>query len=414
MFLLCSPNILPLVKSSAMFKLCNLAAPLFLLLFNCDSASSQTITLPLKDSFHSSGLFFLSPEKQLLYYQNIDKILPTNKVEAGKVKHTLAEGYKDFSGFSFLYKDTVRTLSDFMRETRVVGMIVIRNDTILYEKYNEGTAPSTKWINFSIAKSVTSLLYGAALQDGYIANLEQYISYYIPELAGSVYDSVKLRDLLQMSSGVAWNDDPRNPESDLMKLGRMEKAQGWSGAIAYLKSLKRAAAPGQKFNYNTVETSLAGIILKNIIRKPLAQYLSEKIWVPFGMHEDGNWVTNRSIAMENAGCCISATLRDYALLGLFAMSNGKTMDGKQVLPADWMKQATTPAKAYKGYGYYWWLGAKGRYFASGAFGQQIEIDPAQNVVIAIQSHWPVAYNGYYIGYLDSMIEAMMSGVKLTK
>jgi len=397
-----------------MIKVFGCAAFLLLLFCSCTPGKKTAVAskngLPSPDTFRTAHLLFLPPEKQLLYYQNIDQILPTSKIEKGNIPYRLVEAPVNLSNFSFHYKDTLRTLNDFMRETNVVGLIVIRNDSILLEQYR-GTTPSTKWINFSVAKSVTSLLYGAAIQDGYIPTLEEKVSHYIPELKGSVYDSVSLRNLLQMSSGVAWNDDPRNRQSDLLKLAMIEREKGWNGIAAYLSTLKRAAPPGEKFNYNTVETSLAGLILKRIIKKPLAEYLSEKIWKPFGMNEDANWVKSLSIETENGGCCISATLRDYALLGMFAMNNGSTREGKQVLPANWMKEATTPAASLNSYGYYWWLRKNGRFFASGSFGQQIEVDLTQKLVIAVQSHWPIAYNNYYVEYLDSMIEAMISSLK---
>jgi CubicO group peptidase (beta-lactamase class C family) len=372
-----------------------------------NASKAQDLRLPSPDSFRTANLFFLPPQKQLLYYQNAERILPTNKIEAGAKKYFLVGSPRDFSEFSFTFLDTARKLSDFIKDTKVVGLIIIKNDTVLLERYSDGLTPQSKWINFSVAKSVTSLLYGAAMKDGYITSLDEKVTKYIPDLAGSVYDSVSLRNLLQMSSGVAWNEDPRSLESDLMKLGRMEGQQGWRGVIAYLSQLKRAAPPGQRFNYNTVETSLAGLILKNVIKKPLAEYLSEKIWKPFGMHSDANWVKSKTIDTENGGCCISATLRDYALLGLFSMKNIVDGGTQQVLPADWMRESTTPARSNPHYGYYWWLRTNGRYFASGAFGQQIEIDPAQKIVIAVQSYWPAAFNNYYIGYMDAMIEAMM-------
>jgi len=220
-----------------------------------------------------------------------------------------------------------------------------------------------------------------------------------------------LKHLLQMSSGVAWNDDVSDRESDLLKVGRMEATGGWPAVAKYLSQLKPAAAPGTKFNYNTIETNLAALALNRAIGKPLATYLSEKIWKPFGMHEDAHWVKSRSLDLELGGCCISASLRDYALLGLFALNNGIDLDGKQVLATDWMKQSTTSSGSNPGYGYYWWLSSTRRYFASGAFGQQVEIDPSQHIVVAIQSHWPTPVNRYYVGYLDAMIEAIISKLK---
>jgi CubicO group peptidase (beta-lactamase class C family) len=370
------------------------------------SAKSQTLQAK-PDSFRTADLFFLTPQKQLDYYQKADQLLSTSLIEAGKKKYPLVEASIDLSKFSFKYKDTVRTVDDFMKQTKVVGLIIIRNDSILFEKYNDGTLPQTKWINFSVAKSVTSLLYGVAVKDGYIKSLDEKVSQFIPELRGGVYDSVSLQNLLQMSSGVAWNDDPRDPKSDLFRINGIEKQYGWKVAMDSLGRLKRAAPPGKKFNYNTVETILAGIVLKNAVGKPLSQYLSEKIWKPFGMHTDANWVKIRAYNTENGGCCVSASLRDYALLGVFALKNGKTPDGKQVLAKDWMQKSTAPASSYKGYGYYWWLHPNGRYFASGAFGQQVEVDPASKTVIAVQSYWPVAFSNYHLGYMDAFIEAMM-------
>lgn len=371
------------------------------------SASTPNLSLPSIDTFRTAHLLFLTPEKQLLYYQNADRILPTNKIEAGTKKHVLIEAPVNLSALSFSFKDTVRTLADFINDTRTVGIIVLKNDTILFEKYNN-IQPTSKWINFSVAKSVTSILYGVAIQDGYIKSLDQKVTQFIPELAGSVYDSVSLENLLQMASGVAWNDDPRDRESDLMKVARLEGTQGWPAIVSYLSKLKLAATPGTKFNYNTVETNLAALVLQRVIGKNLSQYLSEKIWKPFGMHSDANWVKSRSLGIELGGCCISATLRDYALLGLFAMNNGIDLNGKQVLDPGWMKRATTAARSNPRYGYYWWLGSSDRYFASGSFGQQIEIDPSKKIVIAVQSHWPTAYSSYYVGYIDAMIGAMMS------
>jgi CubicO group peptidase (beta-lactamase class C family) len=352
------------------------------------------------------NLLSLTPEKQLEAYQNIENLMPTGIIKAGRNSYPLIESPSDFSTFSFAYKDTVRTMEDFLRQTHVVGLIVVKDDRIVLERYREGTHAQTKWVNFSVAKSVTSLLFGVAIQDGYLKSLQEMVSQHVPQLKGSVYDSISLHHLLQMSSGVAWNDDPRNPESDLVKVGRLGTSQGMDSVFVYMSRLKPAAPPGSRFNYNTAETSIASIVLRNAIGKPLSEYLSERVWKPFGMHSDANWAKIANTDLENGGCCISSTLRDYALLGMFSMKDGKNLQGQQLLPSGWMKESTTSSNAFKGYGYYWWLRRNGRYFASGSFGQQIEIDPATNTVIAIQSYWPIAYNPYYVDYMDSFLDGM--------
>ena len=374
----------------------------FIIIFFASTSVASAQKLNVPDTFRTADLFFLTPEKQLLYYQNAEKILPTNKIASGKNKYPLKKAVKDLSGFSFKYKDTIRTLEDFIKTTRVVGIMIIRNDTILYERYEQGNSPSTKWIDFSVAKSITSLLYGAAIQDGYIKSLDDFVPKYMPEFSNTVYDSVSLKNLLQMHSGVAWNDDTRSRESDLMKIGSLDKEKGWPAVIEYISKLKLAAPPGRRFNYNTAETTMAGIILSRTVGKSLSEYLSEKIWKPFGMHDEANWIRGRTNNVEIGGCCVSATLKDHALLGMFTMKNGVGMDGKSQLPETWMKESITPTRSYRGYGYYWWL-HPGRYFASGAFGQQVEVDPSSKTVVAIHSYWPIAFDDYYIDYLDGFI-----------
>ena len=369
--------------------------------------NNQQTTVPVSiEKLGAINLFSLSPEKQLATYQNIENLMPTGLIRAGNDPHPLIETPSDFSSFSFSYKDTTRTIEDFLHQTHVVGLIVVKDGRILLERYREGTHAQTKWVNFSVAKSVTSLLFGAAIQDGYIRSLREMVSQHVPQLKGSVYDSVSLSQLLQMSSGVAWNEDPRNSESDLMKVGRIGMNQGMDSVFAYMSRLKRAAQPGTRFNYNTAETSIASIVLRNAIGKPLSEYLSERVWKPFGMHSDANWLKIAHADLENGGCCISATLRDYALLGIFSLKDGRNIKGQQLLPAGWMKESTTSSNAFKGYGYFWWLRRNGRYFASGSFGQQIEVDPSKNIVIAVQSYWPIAFSPYYVDYMDSFLDGM--------
>jgi len=209
-----------------------------------------------------------------------------------------------------------------------------------------------------------------------------------------------------MSSGVAWNEDYADPESDV-------NTATWDtlSLYEYLRNKPRVAAPGEKFNYNTAETNLAGTLLRSAIGNNLSTYLSEKIWKPLGMGSDANWMLSEVGGGETGGCCISATLRDYGRLGLFALHNGRLADGTQVLPEGWMAESTTPSKGNPGYGYFWWLYADGTYRASGIFGQAIYINPQENVVIAMHSARAVASNQPDWALQSAFFTALTGAVK---
>ena len=276
------------------------------------------------------------------------------------------------------------------------------------ERYAQGQTADTPWTAWSVAKSVTSMLFGAAIQDGHIKSLDEQLVKYVPALAGTSYDGVTLRHLLTMSSGVAWNRDMSSATSDVAQLPRLNREGGFNAQLAYMGTLPRKAAAGTVFNYNTAEADVAAAVLRGATGRTLPDYLSERIWQPFGMQADGYWLTMRGTDIERAGCCLSATLRDYGRLGLVALADGVSPDGTRRLPAGWMAEATKPSPAGKGYGYYWWLRPNGRYFGSGSFGQHIEVAPAERAVVAIQSYWPAAFNDELIEHNDTVVDALIT------
>ena len=194
-----------------------------------------------------------------------------------------------------------------MQSQRIAGLIAVKDGRVHLERYGLGNDANSRWISFSVAKSVVSMLIGAAIQDGYIASVDDPVVDYLPRLKGGAYDAVTIRHILQMSSGVAWNEDYADPNSDTAKA-----PAGGMALVEYMRVLPRVAPPGAKFNYNTGETSIAGALLRAAIGNNLATYLSHKIWQPFGMEADGSWVIDQPGGVEYGGCCINATLRDYA------------------------------------------------------------------------------------------------------
>lgn len=358
----------------------------------------------------NASLLSLTPAQQRVAYRNLQLLAPTNRVVRGRSTSPLPEATLDLSSFTYDYQNRTRSLADFINETHVAGFIVIKDGRLVAEKYTQGHGPGSVWTSFSVAKSIVSLLYGVALRDGSIRSLDDPVTRYLPALRGSAYDVVKLRELLQMSSGVAWNEDETDPNSDLAKSGRIGRTRGLEGLLAFMKQLPRKAPPGTVFNYNTGETHLAGAVLRAATGRSLAQYLSEKIWQPAGMEADAYWLLMRQGDAEFGGCCISATLRDYGRLGLLMLRGGITSDGTRLISKRWIAESTTAAPTAPNYGYLWWIERNGRYAASGIFGQYIYVDPEHQIVVAMHSLWPVAYNRELPAHRRAFLESLTRAV----
>jgi CubicO group peptidase (beta-lactamase class C family) len=351
------------------------------------------------------------PADQRLGYPNIEKIVPTTRVRHSGTPLSLSTAPRDLSQFRYSHAGRARTIDEFMSALNVVGIIALKDDAILLERYADGHDGATPWTAFSVTKSVTSLLYGVAIRNGHIRGLDEQVTAHLPELAGSAYEGVTLRHLLQMASGVRWNPDLADKTSDTYQLPAVERSGGFKALLTFMAARPRAAAPGQKFIYNTADADLAGAVLSRATRRPLADYLTEFIWQPFGMEADAHWATMSGENVEHGDCCLSATLRDYARLGLFALRHGAARDGVRLLPEGWMAESTRPSAAFPGYGYYWWLRKGGGYFASGSFGQHIEVDPQTRTVVAIQSYWPAAYSDELIAHNDTFVAALIAALR---
>jgi CubicO group peptidase (beta-lactamase class C family) len=279
-----------------------------------------------------------------------------------------------------------------MADQRLAGLIVIQDGRVRLERYGLGFSGAGRWTSFSVAKSFTSTLVGAAIQDGHIASLSDPVTRYIPELEGSGYDGVTVAQLLSMQSGVRWNEDYTDPNSDVALFNLQQPEGGLDPVTAYMRRLPRAHAPGTQWNYNTGETNLIGVLVERATGKTLADYLSEKVWQPFGMEADAGWVLN-SGGREISGCCMSISLRDYGRFGMFVLAGGRAGD-QQIVPQGWFdsagrKQADI-GRPGAGYGYQWWTFDDGSFSAQGIFGQGIFIDPARKLVIAGVGNWPTA------------------------
>ena len=283
-------------------------------------------------------------------------------------------------------------LDRFIVDEKVAGLIVLQNGVIRLERYALGHSSNGRWISQSVAKSVTSTLVGVAVKDGFIANLDEPITKYIPGLRGSAYDSVTIRQLMTMTSGVRWNEDYTDPASDVARFYAEPVEPGMNATVSYMRKLPREAPAGSKWVYKTGETHLLGVLVTSATKQTLAEYLSTKIWAPYGMEQAAFWSTDRT-HHELAGCCLQVGLRDYARYGQLVLDGGR-INGRSIVPDGWFEAATQrqadTTYGERGYGYQWWTMNGGAFAAIGIHGQLIYIDPARRLVVAINSAWPVA------------------------
>ena len=327
---------------------------------------------------------------------------PNRTVSTGNSIKVLNEAYQDFAELRYEVDGKQYSLQDFYARTATRGIIVVQGDDIKLEHYSPGHTEETRWVSFSVTKSLTSMLIGAAVKDGYIESVDEKVADYLPRLKGTSYEDVRIKDVLHMASGVAWNEDYADPKSDVALAGALNGID----LVQYLATLPKVAEPGTTFNYNTGETNLAGELLRSAIGNNASAYLEHKIWKPYGMEHDAYWLLSSEGGVETGGCCLNATLRDYARIGLFAKDQGVLPDGTRVLPEDWMKESTSPSEGFDGYGYLWWLFDDGSYSARGIFQQWIYIDPKRDLVIATHSNAAQAVEDEDHKHVAAVIQAL--------
>lgn len=308
------------------------------------------------------------------------------------------------------------TLQDYLKRENVTGMLVLKNGKIAYKYLGEGNTDHTLWTSRSVGKSVVSTLVGIAIKEGKIKSLNDLITDYEPDLKGTAWEGVTLRQLIQHTSGVAWNEDYTNPESDFAHLTQCEAQPGTYDCVRkIITGLKRAHSAGESWSYSSGGAWLLGDVLEKATGMPLAKYLEKTLWQPYGMAQDGVWHSYQQGKHDVGAHGFNATLEDWGRFGEFVMSGGQLPDGKTILPEHWLEQAADWNKAKNSvsathpegmYGYQWWNNAvpanaknvtpapseslKGSMWALGIYGQVIMVNRAENLVIVQWSTWPQA------------------------
>ena len=345
-----------------------------------------------------------TPENLVDAFPNLNQAWPRRVIRRGDEVRPLPPHARSLAELTFDVRDVRLGVGEYMARRRTSGVLILKDGEIALERYGLGSGPETLWTSFSTAKSVTSTLCGAALHDGAIGSLDDRCDLYLPQLSGSAYEGVTVRNVLRMCSGVAWKEEDHG-HSGTGGLSRALASRRPGAIMDLLCSLPRAQEQGVVFNYSTVESCLLGALVAAATGRTLADYCAERIWGPAGMEADGRWLLESDDGLEWGGFGIGARLRDVGRFGQFVLENGEAFGGRGILPPGWRDLAGQPDCAATGfgrlipgnplgYGYQWWVLPHGptgihagAFSAIGSFGQYIYVHPAARVVVVIRSAW---------------------------
>ncbi len=359
--------------------------------------------------YHVITLF--EPDVVVENFRHMDRMFDHRVVHRGGPPHVFERAPASLPPI-YTYREEDKAVREFLEETWTTGLIVIHDDRIVYEEYFLGNTEASKCISWSVCKSFVSALVGIALAEGHIQDIGDPVSRYVPLLKGSGYDGVPIKHVLQMSSGVRFDEDYAAFFSDINRMGR---------AIAlnqplddFVASLENEVEPGTRHHYVSMDTQVLGMVLREATGQDLSAYLEDRIWKRIGMESDAFWMVDGD-GMELAFGGLNAVLRDYARFGLLYLKEGLWND-RQVVPAQWVRDSVTPDAPHLrpgvneasgfplGYGYQWWIpeNPEGDFLAIGIYNQFIYVHPEHNVVIAKTS----AYADYDVDGVEKELESI--------
>ena len=342
--------------------------------------------------------FYLEPKitmfddhKRVKNFRSMDQVFPSKIIRCATQPYIFQESFCDLNT-SYQFQGETRTIVDFLQRTGNTGILILKDDFIIYEKYSQGYTKFDKKTSWSVAKGFISALIGIALNEGYIQNLDDPITKYMPELKESGYNNVPIKHILQMSSGIKFSEAYKDKNSDIQQL--LYKL------FLYMQPIEKVILnypskfpSGDYFEYVSLNTQILGLLLRRVTEQDLVSYLEKKLWQPMGAESDAYWLTD-NYGTEVTFCGMNCTLRDYAKFGLVYLHNGY-FNGQQIIPKSWVKESTIPDSSHLqpgttderylkwGYQHHWWIpeGSKGDYCATGAWGQYIYINPEKNFVV---------------------------------
>jgi CubicO group peptidase (beta-lactamase class C family) len=324
-------------------------------------------------------------------YSHFDEIYPVHRIKRAARTWMFKRSKADIR---YAFRGNRSSLADYLSRNPVTGLLIAKDDQIVFEHYQYGRTDRDRFMSQSMAKSITSMLVGIAIGQGAIKSVDDVAEKYVPGFRGSEYGKTSIRDLLHMSSGVEFGET-KDGQRDLNRLW-IDMVLGLGPTKGTINSIvqfnRRIAPPGTKYFYASIEADVVGVVLHYAVRQSLSDYLQQNLWEPIGAEADAAWVSDAQ-GFEVAHGFFNAVLRDYARLGRLLAHDG-FWEGKQIIPAQYAIDATTirpsdaylaPGKAMPGFGYGYFIfllpGARRQIALLGANGQRICVDPASKLIM---------------------------------
>ena len=327
-------------------------------------------------------------------FSDMQSMIPTVSIKRSGVVNAFGHQPRALPD-TFVYQDERRSMDSFMVDSSTTALVVVKGNDISFEAYYQGTKELDQRISWSMAKSFLSAIFGVAVSDGLIPDLNQAVSDYVPALKASGYDGVSIKNVLQMSSGVYFNEDYSDFNSDINRFGRVMALGGSFDEFA--ASLTTDRQQGTYMHYVSIDTHVLGMVLRAATGRSFVDYFDEKLWSKLGTEQDAVYLTDSTGEPMVLGG-LNLISRDYARFGLLYRDYG-VINGEEIIPAQWIEDSITPDAPHLmpgkrnnsdtslGYGYQWWIPvhADSEFMALGIYGQYIYVNRKADVVIVKNS-----------------------------
>ncbi|MGI9343212.1 MAG: serine hydrolase domain-containing protein [Gammaproteobacteria bacterium] len=344
-----------------------------------------------------NALTLFNEDRIAANFRSMDRLFPTRAVRRSFYTHEFPHEPAPLPA-EYTYGGQAKSVTAFLEDTWTTGLVVIRDDRIVFEDYYLGNAADSRTISWSLSKSFVSALIGIAIAEGRIANVAEPVTNYVEALSDTGFDGVPIRDVLQMSSGIRFDEDYGAFFSDINVVGRSVAFGGSLDEI--VTRFPREHEPGTRNHYASINTQVLAMVLREATGTTVTEYLETRLWQPLGAKSDASWIVD-GVGVEMAFGGMNAVLRDYARLGVLYLNQGR-WNGRQILPAGWVRASVSPggphlqpgsnaaSDSVMGYGYQWWIpeGPDGDFLAIGIHNQFIYVNPQYGVVIAKSSAYP--------------------------